>query len=756
MKIFNKINSKIVSKIKSSIISIIDDLPPFINDLLVLLKGNSSDTHKIDTHIDPYFENFKMKDSHCISLNGVDEYGTLSSAVTLVGDFEVCSCMHVSGDFVDYTVVGQDSSNHIKFRDADRVYVAIGGTTYVNMAVSPAPPSTPFDFKFTRAGAIGKVFVDDVEVGSATVPTDNFVFDKVGLAISGQYFNGQLFNQRFKDGTQDIHFRVAEGPGNGTNLISYSDNYETDGLYITWTGSLATMWAQRQDTYHGNSVLGYGYGENRLKWSEDFSNAIWFAEGSAVKTPSGIECEIDFNGTSSGNRLVQFNYPNNIAVGQSYTYLIDIKSSIQNNECQIIVVQGTDYLATSALCELTAEYQRFEVTHTVTNASSANLLLRVASNSNNLGPITIRYPQLTQDSGQYIKTEGTVLYYGSEYLPFLNDNKGGTFNNSESSMGPVEFPVGTPNGTDNTITMLADHGAIASHGTLDTSVPNYTHPTIALTAGIIRDVLFSDGTFMQLREGSGTNLYDQNDVLVGTLNGDPAFWDGEHMVSEEMILAEAVQGQNVFTDGFGHALYMTQEGWSELGPESIENPEFIYWTDPTVPDGWDIGGNDINNYVEEAIDGGIRIISDGSSYVYIQQHSGLTGKTCELNVYVSEVVSAGVKLGDGGSQIAVLTSVGLHKITHTFINDNILLSRVSGGSDATISAISIREANQIINKNKQFYLTNCGGFANLLIYNRVLNTIEDLEVKVFGCLAEAVTLDNVQLVFNGLDIYKEN
>jgi len=226
-------------------------VPPVSDELLIWLKGNSDDTEKLDSWKRTDAEDFTMSQSNCITLDGTNEYGTLDTATTLVGDCSITCGVNLNVD-VDSAITGTvDGKCGLKFRDVDRLYVHVNSLTQVVITASPPFPLTEFEFKFERVGTVGSIYVDGVLVGSNTIAVDDFIVELVGSYKTTQNMDGKFYDLTLQDNTQDIHYRIAEG---NDSEFSWDD---TGTNFITWTGVIADMWAGRQDSYHGNAVGGW-------------------------------------------------------------------------------------------------------------------------------------------------------------------------------------------------------------------------------------------------------------------------------------------------------------------------------------------------------------------------------------------------------------------------------------------------------------------------------------------------------------------
>lgn len=257
------------------------NLPPSIDELLVWLKGNSTALQKLDSHKKPNAENFTMSASHCIALNGVDEFGTLSTPITLVGNFTVTiRGIHAVAQHGMLFSDGATDVSYLYVHLDNDIRLKLAGVDYAFTAVT-VPVGEEFELILSRVN--DQVTIEVAATSQTlTANTGDLTITQVSRSTSFHY-NGNVYSYRLKDSTQDYHFRMAEGQGDGTNVTSFSDDYENDDLSITWTTSdIPVLWAQRQDSYHGNAVDGFGYRENLIKWSNTYDNALWSLAGATV------------------------------------------------------------------------------------------------------------------------------------------------------------------------------------------------------------------------------------------------------------------------------------------------------------------------------------------------------------------------------------------------------------------------------------------------------------------------------------------
>jgi len=220
--------------------------PPVKDELLVWLKGNSDDTEKLDSWKKPDAEDWSMSQSNCITLNGADEYGTLDTAITLSGDFEISGEIDIESAGTQIVIGGAES------------YVRYYVGAYWRVKLNTTGGYSNF-INITNTSGIVSIIRDGANVTlsvgnqSQTIVMDagNVTFSSVGYYNNNDYVNGKIYNLHLKDSTQDTYFRIAEG---NDSEFSWDD---TGTNFITWTGVLADMWAGSQDTYHGNAVDGW-------------------------------------------------------------------------------------------------------------------------------------------------------------------------------------------------------------------------------------------------------------------------------------------------------------------------------------------------------------------------------------------------------------------------------------------------------------------------------------------------------------------
>jgi len=85
-----------------------------------------------------------------------------------------------------------------------------------------------------------------------------------------------------------------------------------------------------------------------------------------------------------------------------------------------------------------------------------------------------------------------------------------------------------------------------------------------------------------------------------------------------------------------------------LGSELITNGDFTTWTDSNKPDGWGLGGNDVNNYVEED-SGKVHFVNLDSTLNIYQQPAFTAGKLYRVSIDITTDSGGSIYISLGGS-----------------------------------------------------------------------------------------------------------
>ena len=250
-------------------------LPPVLDNLLVWLTGTSTDTEKLDKHKDPNTENFTMSQSHCVTLNGVNEYGQCSTLKWSTFDNDIKVEIYIYSQTVDLNNFFYGCRDY----DDGGFYIARNASSFALTTIT------------TGSGNGETCICEDVDTGFTTdifgkfsvrfvsIPNTNTYYCFISFGDSEEYainsgnpvamdipiayvqafgsrqsdfpYEGPMCSAKLYEGDELIaHFRMSEGLG----LTSFSD----DGLHsIVWTGVEVNLWSQRQDEYHGNSINGW-------------------------------------------------------------------------------------------------------------------------------------------------------------------------------------------------------------------------------------------------------------------------------------------------------------------------------------------------------------------------------------------------------------------------------------------------------------------------------------------------------------------
>ncbi len=246
---------------------------------------------------------------------------------------------------------------------------------------------------------------------------------------------GTVWALLFSDGT---FFSLAETSPTANTCFS------TDGLhYITLSsGNLTALRSGRQDEYFRNAVSGDGKGENRVKESDDLSgyySTLGTIHSTSATDPLGgnTACHAT-TGTSAESvdgwvRSLILKVLPSPANGE--TVSVWMKGDL-GGESLKINNGGASYAPTLTL---TDQWVRYTV-YTTYAGSSLNF-------SATGDAVSFKFAFLSKSFGdtgeiKYIKTQNYTLD-GTELLPFLNDEKGNTWNNSEQLQVFKKTQVGT-------------------------------------------------------------------------------------------------------------------------------------------------------------------------------------------------------------------------------------------------------------------------------------------------------------------------
>jgi len=160
--------------------------------------------------------------------------------------------------------------------------------------------------------------------------------------------------------------------------------------------------------------------------------------------------------------------------------------------------------------------------------------------------------------------------------------------------------------------------------------------------------------------------------------------DGDMEVTGPDVIVDGdmeVTGPDVIVDG----------DMEVTGPDVCVNGDFSAWADPTVPDNWTKAGtHDVNNYVEESVGGGCRVVSDGT-LVYIWQAVLTIGKTYRIKVDCSDV-SAGSAQILLGTTVFMVSAPGSYDFVGVAAGNTQLSFKRTGGGfacDVTIDNLEV-------------------------------------------------------------------
>ncbi|MCP5005369.1 MAG: hypothetical protein GY941_15750 [Planctomycetes bacterium] len=165
----------------------------------------------------------------------------------------------------------------------------------------------------------------------------------------------------------------------------------------------------------------------------------------------------------------------------------------------------------------------------------------------------------------------------------------------------------------------------------------------------------------------------------------------------------------------------------EMGAEVIPSTTFSDWTDSSVPDGWTKEGtHDANNYLAEAVGGGMRLVSDGT---YI----GVRYPVTEGQAYVYAVTTGDITGADdlylqngGGATIQRLAD---SNTTYTGVyiaeTDRLLIKRTAGATDSVVESITVKPYISTISDGTLYQMIAGGSLGSELVTNGGFDTDSD-------------------------------
>jgi len=189
---------------------------------------------------------YQLSNAPCVDYNQATSRMTLSSDITLEGDFKVA--FHYDGDSGTTPTFTSSSSDafYLK-RDnvADAWVVAISGVEYLISDVND--PTSGSEICFSRVGTTMEVFVDDISRGTQTVPTADFIISTLGNkttptieSSSGRIHDVLVVNQF---GQLEALWPMQESSG----TISYDIIGTNNGTYVD------VNWDTQDSTNHARS-----------------------------------------------------------------------------------------------------------------------------------------------------------------------------------------------------------------------------------------------------------------------------------------------------------------------------------------------------------------------------------------------------------------------------------------------------------------------------------------------------------------------
>ena len=204
------------------------------------------------------------------------EYGTLDTAITFTGDFEVEVEFATTANTV--AITSKSTSNE------SLLYIQAGGEVQARYANTVGITSTTAvnDGKvhtalMRRIGTTNYLLIDGIEEASNTQALADAVFDLVGNSFSGLLFNGQILSTKFTDksGAEDVETNYVFD--SGSTVEQYARGSET--LKVTFTNFTSANWSrytlQRNITHDAGTITEAWVGDNDASNPYFDTDTVW-------------------------------------------------------------------------------------------------------------------------------------------------------------------------------------------------------------------------------------------------------------------------------------------------------------------------------------------------------------------------------------------------------------------------------------------------------------------------------------------------
>lgn len=243
---------------------------------------------------------------------------------------------------------------------------------------------------------------------------------------------------------------------------------------------------------------------------------------------------------------------------------------------------------------------------------------------------------------------------------------------------------------------------------------------------------------------AGLSLEYEGVITSGDLH--IATKDGEAMFFHDSIDFSAYAGNDagltpyrfVFIDSAGKiaTAYGGAAGGGEaLGSESVTNGDFSLWTGDN-PDGWDVFFEDASNYITQDV-GGARIVSNGTTYLLMQQTVSQVEKSLYKALWSASVTAGGYTVGlavsgrGWDSAGRYITEDAIHYYTHIGFASSLRFARV-GTCDVIISDVSFKKLTDVPATGLHLMSTKNGTTRNMASVEAGFDPNAIVGVKIYG------------------------
>jgi hypothetical protein len=223
------------------------------------------------------------------------QYGTLDTAITFTGDFEVEAPVAIPDETASafQVIAGHtiSSNGFMSAMNTGQIRFSIASTVSTFSPVSV----TPYDgkihsWKLTRVGSVGTLFIDGILQSTIAVPTTNSVWDTIGSHIAGSnIFNGQILSVKFTDqsGSEDVVTNYVFDSGS-TTVQEPRGGVVNDCVLTNFTSANWSRYTLQRNIAHDAGVVASGWVGADLVINGGFDADSDWTKGDGWSIGSGV------------------------------------------------------------------------------------------------------------------------------------------------------------------------------------------------------------------------------------------------------------------------------------------------------------------------------------------------------------------------------------------------------------------------------------------------------------------------------------